>query len=477
MKGDKYKTQRVKVTNLLLALDNYRFNPQESQREAIKEMLKGKGGYKLLRLAEDIADEGLNPSEMLMVTPIEANSENGKTFYKVLEGNRRVTALKLLTVPETIEWPEYKDIKSRFVKLHQRYAHNPLTSVECVVFDNESDADLWIERKHAVGLQGEGIEMWDSTMRQRFNQATKGEKSIVLQTLDLLRNSSLATKEDLLLLDQLSSTNLARLLEDPYVREQIGVTKRNKELFSLRKSDEVEAMLFSIVRDISRPEFKVTDIYDKALRKKYIDDLCKKVSLPNTALKYEWKIDSQQVDEYGKSSTEGTKATDKKQKKERTSLCSSGMEISIPQEFRRANDVFNELKGLSAKKYPNIVAAMFRVLLELSVNNYIETFGLLRDGQLTANEGSTHNLHGNVNRVINDMMRKNIINKDLQKGIKMELNNPNSPLSIDSLNAYVHSSHCIPSYLSLLTGWDNVQPFFQILWHEVSTAQKSQICS
>lgn len=117
---------------------------------------------------------------------------------------------------------------------------------------------------------------------------------------------------------------------------------------------------------------------------------------------------------------------------------------------------------------------MFRVFLELSVDVYLETFNLLRDGQLTANESGTPNLQGNVNRVINDMVQKGIINKDLMKGIKSELNNTNSPLSIDSLNAYVHNGHFFPFYLHLLTGWNNVQPFFNILWQEISSVQKQK---
>lgn len=250
MEDDKYKIQRIKITNLSLDLKNYRFNPQNSQREAIKEMLKGNGGEKLYRLAKDIVNEGLNPSDMLMIAPIE-DETSGRVMYKVLEGNRRVTALKLLGIPELIEWPEFQSLKNKFIKLHKAYIENPITSVVCVVFDNETDANLWIERKHAIGLQGEGTEMWDSTMRQRYEQATKGDKSVVLQTLDMLRNAPQASIDDMLLLEKLNNTNLGRLLEDPYVRECIGITRRNKQLVSLRNRSEVETMLLSIVRDIS----------------------------------------------------------------------------------------------------------------------------------------------------------------------------------------------------------------------------------
>ena len=115
MEDDKYKIQRIKITNLSLDLKNYRFNPQNSQREAIKEMLKGKGGEKLYRLAKADVTEGLNPSEMLMIAPIEDETA-GRVMYKVLEGNRRVTALKLLGIPELIEWPEIQSHKNKFIK-------------------------------------------------------------------------------------------------------------------------------------------------------------------------------------------------------------------------------------------------------------------------------------------------------------------------------------------------------------------------
>ena len=474
MEDDKYKIQRIKITNLSLDLKNYRFNPQNSQREAIKEMLKGKGGEKLYRLAKDIVNEGLNPSDMLMIAPIE-DETSGRVMYKVLEGNRRVTALKLLGIPELIEWPEFQSLKNKFIKLHKAYIENPVTSVVCVVFDNETDANLWIERKHAIGLQGEGTEMWDSTMRQRYEQATKGDKSVVLQTLDMLRNAPQASIDDMLMLEKLNNTNLGRLLEDPYVRECIGIAKRNKQLVSLRNRSEVETMLLSIVRDISRPDFKVAEIYNKELRKKYIDDLCQKVNIPNTPTDQEWKIDPESDNEEIKSTSDDAKTQKAKPKlRERTTLIPSGVKLPIPTKQSRAYDVFKELTTLSAKKYPNSVAVMFRVFLELSVDVYLETFNLLRDGQLTANESGTPNLQGNVNRVINDMVQKGFINKDLMKGIKSELNNTNSPLSIDSLNAYVHNGHFFPFYLHLLTGWDNVQPFFNILWQEISSVQKQE---
>lgn len=468
MEEPKYAISKIKISNLFLNPTNYRFNPQENQREAIRVMLKNQG-EKLFRLAEDIEENGLNPSEQLIVTPID-DANSSKKQYKVLEGNRRITALKLMAIPETIEGEDFSKIKAKFLKLHKRFAKNPISSVTCVIFFNEPDANIWIEKKHAIGQNGVGTEMWDSKMKQRFDEATKGKKSIVLQTLDLLRNSEYASVSDILLLDNVKSTNLERLLSDSYVRECIGLERRNGILSSKRNKSEVVKILLNVIRNISRPEFKVSDIYTKELRKLYIDELLSEVNIPTTPAKQEWTFNSEGQNI---NSSDGSKNTNKKDAKStrnsrnRLTLIPKGVDFDIPVKFLRAIDVFNELRQLSAKSYPNSVAVMFRVFLELSVDAYMETFALLKDGQLTANEG-THNLLGHVNKVLNHLTAKGLINKDLQKGIKNELNDETSPLSIESLNAYVHNENFFPKYANLITSWDNVQPFFTILWTKIS---------
>lgn len=468
MEEGNYNIIKIKVSNLLLNPENYRFTPQSNQREAIDVMLRDQG-EKLYRLAEDIVTNGLNPSEGLMVTPIE-DVKTTKKLYKVLEGNRRITALKLLAIPESIEGEEFSKLKSKFQKLHKLYAQNPISSVTCVVFEKESDANIWIEKKHALGQNGAGTEMWDSKMKQRFDEATKGKKSIVLQTLDLLRNSEEASVSDILLLDNVKSTNLERLLSDSYVRERIGLERRNGILSSKRNKSEVVKILLNVIRNISRPEFKVSDIYTKELRKIYIDKLLSELNIPTTPAKQEWSFNSEGQNNNSSDESKNSNKKDAKSKKDprnRSTLVPKGVDLEIPGKFLRAIDVFKELRQLSAKSYPNSVAVMFRVFLELSVDAYIESFALMKDGQLTANQG-THNLLGHVNQVLNHLTAKGLINKDLQKGIKNELNDETSPLSIETLNAYVHNEHFFPKYANLITSWDNVQPFFSAVWNGIS---------
>mgnify|MGYP000944436713 CR=1 FL=1 len=64
---------------------------------------------KLVNLAEDIINNGLNPSDIPIVTP----SADDEKAYVVLEGNRRVTAIKLIIQPDLVP-SEFSFIKRRF---------------------------------------------------------------------------------------------------------------------------------------------------------------------------------------------------------------------------------------------------------------------------------------------------------------------------------------------------------------------------
>lgn len=379
--------------------------------------------------------------------------------------------MKLLSVPENIEEKEFSKLKTKFQKLHKIYIKQSISSVTCVVFAKEADVNIWIEKKHALGQNGTGTEMWDSKMKQRFDQATKGKKSIVLQIIDLLRNSNETSEEDILLLENVNSSNLDRLISDPYVREKIGLELSNKVLRAKRNRSEVIKSLLYIIKDITRPEFKVADIYTKVLRKPYIDKLLSQLSLPFTPSAKEWNVDPSPSSNSG--NDQSTERTNKKGSEEinkirnRNTLIPKGLKFSIPNNYKRIYDIFLELQLIPIKRYTNTAAVMFRVFLEMSVGAYLETFRMLKDGHMTFNDGK-HNLNGQTLQVMNHMTSKGFINRDLAKGIKNELQAESSPLSIESLNAYVHNSRFFPQYSSLMTSWDNVQPFFTILWTKIS---------
>ena len=256
----------IKLTSLFVNTENYRFEPLSSQKEAIDKMVEDQED-KLYSLVDDIVTNGLSPVDLIIVTPSEDNSK-----YTVLEGNRRITSLKLLNNPTLID-DKYASLRKKFQKLQKDKANivSELKSISCAVFENPAEADIWIKRKHSGELNGVGTVTWNAQQKQRFEEKTEGKSSIPLQIITLLRSQNNVPEDIKDSLSKLNITNLQRLMSDPYVREHLGLEINNGTLVSKIQVSEVIKGLLKVVTDILNPEFKVADIYNREKRKQYID--------------------------------------------------------------------------------------------------------------------------------------------------------------------------------------------------------------
>lgn len=122
----------IKLTSLFVNTENYRFEPLSSQKEAIDKMIEDQGD-KLYSLVDDIVTNGLSPVDLIIVTP---NEDSNK--YVVLEGNRRITSLKLLNNPTLID-DKYSPLRKKFQKLHSEYLQPIITQY---FIDNKSE--IWL---------------------------------------------------------------------------------------------------------------------------------------------------------------------------------------------------------------------------------------------------------------------------------------------------------------------------------------------
>ena len=155
-------TQRnnISVVDMQLDLKNPRMPdyPNLTQADAIAIMSEK---YKVLDLAKSIGQRGYIPRENIIIV-----LENGKPV--VLEGNRRVTALKLIINPDLAPpaiRDEYKQIKALF-KSTEQLKFPPVT-----VVPSRSEADLLILDKHT-----ENTEIpWKPIMQSRFYKEKQDE--------------------------------------------------------------------------------------------------------------------------------------------------------------------------------------------------------------------------------------------------------------------------------------------------------------
>ena len=88
--------KRIKIEELCINPENYRYiNDTDDELKAIIAMFKVTNGHpivEMINLAEDIRTNGLNPFE----TPIVWYDEELEK-YIVIEGNRRITCIKLMS--------------------------------------------------------------------------------------------------------------------------------------------------------------------------------------------------------------------------------------------------------------------------------------------------------------------------------------------------------------------------------------------
>lgn len=450
----------IKVTNLFIDLDNYRFEHQTSQLEAINRMVEEYNGD-LYNLAVDILAHGLNPTDMPLV--IKLPTDDNK--FIVMEGNRRITTLKILLNPNLID-NKYQSLKKKFIKLVAENESNVIRSLECGICANREEAYLWIERKHSNGLHGIGTQQWNAMQKQRFEEATKGKTSMALQVINMLMDANTVAdcfKEQL---KTVKVTNLQRLISDPDVRTFLGISLQNGRLISDIKKEVVTDALTEIITDMMKEDFKVSKIYKKEDRDKYMQSMFgDSTSLNSVANKTEkWDfVTSQAVKREVDDVQPKTVAT--QPIKPRVTLVPK--KFALPVTDARVAAIFHEMKGLVVKNYVNTAAIILRVFLEMSVDVYIETFHLLEAGKLTSSK-SGKNLVEKLQTVIKHLKTTKAANIDMTKGIEFAVSNKNSPLSPETLNSYVHNHRFSPMPDSLISEWDNVQPFFECLWQAVS---------
>lgn len=136
-------------------------------------------GEKLLELAQDILDVGLSPGEPLWVAPDPRAQGN----FVVLEGNRRITALKVMDNPALASGTDYE---TAYRRLNARFVEAPRRIVRAALFDSVEEAAPWVERRHTNEQSGVGIQWWDPFAQDRAAKAkgrSRNRSMVILEHL------------------------------------------------------------------------------------------------------------------------------------------------------------------------------------------------------------------------------------------------------------------------------------------------------
>lgn len=449
-------TQGISVGNLLLDTGNYRIVKQTSQKGA-RDAIIAEQGKKLVKLAEDIIEHGLNPFDLPMVI----DAEDGNQNYIVVEGNRRLTVINLLLNPELAKGtPLYK----AFFNLNKKHTDAIPKVLNCVISPNKSSALVWINRKHANGLEGAGTESWTSMAKARAD----AEQGITRPDLDVVNFVLTNPKIDQELKDYLegarfSLTTLDRLITTKELQKATGLSLDNGKLVSSSDTDWLREVLTDLVKTIAKGERAGTKFTERSIdkdgdRQAFVDKLV--LDHPGQKKSNEtWVVTGNPKVILGiqRSSktpiVKGTPSTE-----DRPNLIPKKFKLKLP--AGKINDVFLELKNLDIVTYRHAVSVLFRVFFELSVDSF------LKKKNSMPSENQKDSLFNKLNRTIELMENEKLMSvKDLAS-IKTELSDKNSLLSPVTLNAYVHSEWMNPDPIRLKITWSNAQLMIEKIWQQ-----------
>jgi len=245
--------QLIDLARLHLDEANPRHEPVSGERKLIAAVL-GKEGAKTLRLAADIAAFGLSPIDIALVMA------NGDGTYTVLEGNRRLTSLKLLEDPSLAPDPSYE---AKFRALKAAMKVPPITQLMCHEVADRAEAQHWLVLRHAGEAEGASVVDWDSEASTRFFGKSGTQTALALLIIDGLTAAHPANTKLVADLDKIrrgKPTTLGRLPKDGKVRALLGITEADPLTSSRMTSAELTDVWQHVAADIAAGTKTVSDL-------------------------------------------------------------------------------------------------------------------------------------------------------------------------------------------------------------------------
>ncbi len=373
-----WQTKKLSVTSLLLDQQNPRL-PQSGgalgQRQIIDELVTHDSVYEL---AKDICAQGFFPTEVLL------GVRDGDQII-VIEGNRRLAALKLLINSELAP----QSYLEKFRRLSEKVTATVVAKVNVSIAPSREAATPILLSRHTA----QQIQSWKRPMQARFyrqlldrgltpDDLVQSYGVTVGQIQDWIRADavyrlacSLDFAEDVKSRVQNNRefplSTLERLVASQPVREFLMLKPDPKEvLVSTAKPDAFLKAFRRIVQDVATSKIDSRQANDAADIQKYLADL-NDIKPAKTGGKFSVRDHLSQTEK--PSTTITAKARAHRLAAVSPSALPRGLKCFCSDS--RINDVFDELKKLHLYRSPNASAILLRVLLEFSLSNYMDTRG------------------------------------------------------------------------------------------------------
>ncbi len=456
----------IPVFDLLLDTHNARIRIGEDQNDCVARIMRREAH--MLNLMRDIAKEGLSTNPIL-VSP----TPDGK--WIVRDGNRRVTALKLLNQPDLIDDPaliaKIGMIKATAVDLPE--------TVDVFACDDEAAMRREMLLRHNGEQEGVGQMRWSAYLRTIF--LLDGDEP------DPNRRAAQyalwAEEQGLLISDDFPITTLTRLINVDTLAS-LGFKVEDDELVAVISVETAKAMANRVIVDLETGTQNVNQLFTTAQQQAYVARVRQDLGLepegqnggsggspaptpgptpaaptrggqPQPAPAPTPPSPGVPQPTPQPAPRPGRPAAPRKPSWERPRLFPSNRPgFDVPRDQPKAHNLVGELQKLQVTVTPISVAVLLRALIEISEARYRSVMGL-SDKQY---------LHKNIIAAAEAMVSKGQLTKDQCELVKRRAETEGDWLNIRTLQKYVHSPDFHPNQQVLNTFWDEIGCFVAACW-------------
>ncbi|MBW1250982.1 hypothetical protein I7860_30415 [Pseudomonas tolaasii] len=459
----------ISINSILLDSENARHGEKHSQREIYDWMTSGAVALKVMKLATDVAAKGLSPLDNMGVMP---SKETDKEAWIVVEGNRRLAALKFLNNPKLC--PDLK-LRKQYEQLKKKAAAPIPLRVEFAIFNDFSDASYWIQLRHGGEHGGIGTASWGPKEYDNF-LARLGKRSSNRSAVILL---SYALSKGLITLaqyEQIHATTLSRMLSTPTVRQELGCHVSKGEVFRIADTEYFDRAIATLLVAMASGKASVTELKSRGQREDYAKRLKAEGGWEDYEEQQPQAITAEPSDEESLSDDDGqSESPEAEGGREKTGssvklrsgtrdrlFAVKGHGLEVPDNHTKIHDILRELATLrhsGSKGTPISVSFLLRALLELSADNY-----------LTNNPDAIRRLEPNtplrekVKCSARHMHANGRLSHDNVDVVTRHCAEEGGMLTISTLQKYLHSTAHFPNGETLNSMWSELKQFVIGCW-------------